>query len=168
MPAEALDEAQGLQVTAEFLEREFPGIDRTGFVSTFEIIKVSNQLVQVVEREVFRPAGWSWAGWRIMFALYCRGPLLASHFSTLADVSRPSVSSALSTLERDGYIQRRKESQDRREVTVHLTEQGDDAVRRTFPDSVKVMNGVLGALSCEEVAVLEKLLAKISTTHGLF
>ena len=57
------------------------------------------------------------AGFRLMFCIWVADELEPRELAHLAGLTRASVSSALNTLERDGLIERSRESEDRRLVT---------------------------------------------------
>lgn len=96
----------------------------------FRIIRLSNRMNQDFETHVYRPLGLSAAGFTILFVLRVTGPLEPRDLAQVIGVTRASVSSALNTLERDGLVERRRESTDRRVVTVVLTEAGRALVIR--------------------------------------
>ena len=89
-------------------------------------------LVQDLEANVHRPRGLSWAGFRLLFALWVAGPLEPRGLARLSAVSRASISSVLNTLQRDGLVERRRVSADRRVVTVVLTDRGRGVVADAF------------------------------------
>jgi DNA-binding MarR family transcriptional regulator len=107
-------------------------IDAETFAITFNLIRAANVLVAKLEQDVYRSRGVSYAGFRVMFALWVVGPTEPKQLAHLANVTRSSTSSVLNTLERDGLVERRRESADRRLVTAALTERGADLVHETF------------------------------------
>jgi DNA-binding MarR family transcriptional regulator len=66
--------------------------------------------------------------------VWVTGELEPRDIARLSGLSRAAVSSVLNTLERDGFVERFRESADRRLVTVRLTGEGErrlvDAYRR--------------------------------------
>ena len=80
-----------------------------------------------------RPMGWTWPGFRVLFWLWLLGPLEPRQIAEVSSSSRASVSSALNTLERNGFVERRRGLADRRLVTVELTEKGRSASPRRSP-----------------------------------
>jgi DNA-binding MarR family transcriptional regulator len=104
-----------------------PNADLDALRASFDLIRASTRLVQRLEAEVHREAGWSMAGFRVMFCVWVSGELEPRDIARLSGLSRAAVSSVLNTLERDGLVERSRESHDRRLVTVRLT---DDGARR--------------------------------------
>lgn len=104
-----------------------PATDLDALRASFALVRASTRLVQRLEAEVHREAGWSMAGFRVMFCVWVGGELEPREIARLSGLSRAAVSSVLNTLERDGLVERTRESHDRRLVTVRLT---DDGARR--------------------------------------
>ena len=95
-------EALARERVAEFA----PEADLDVLGTSFDLVRVSNQLINDFETNVHRPLGWSWAGFRIMFVVAVAGPLEPARVARLAGVTRASISAVLNTLERDGFATR--------------------------------------------------------------
>lgn len=143
-----------------------PGADLQAMAVVFNLVRLANRIVQDLEVEVHRSAGWSWAGFRVMFTVLVAGELKPREISRLSGVSRASVSSVLNTLERDGFVERVRESTDRRLVTVRLTEMG----RRNLLNSYRSHNRRelewVSELSDKEQVVLIELLRRLLARPG--
>lgn len=135
-------------------------IDVDALVMLSDLLSAASQLLGELEA-VHRPEGWSWAGFRIMLAAYLHGPLEPRRAARLAGVTRASISAVLNTLERDGYVERRRESSDRRVVTIVLTEAGRRAVRKGFLLQHGVEREWVAPLRRREVRTLTDLLARV-------
>ena len=114
------------------LAEEAESVDPTVFAATFDLIRVANRLMYDFEVNVHRPLGMSWAGFRVLFCTWVEKEVEPRELARLCAVSRGTVSSVLNTLERDGLLSRRRESADRRIVTVEITEKGRRRVKRAF------------------------------------
>lgn len=137
--------------------------DVDGDVSTAlsNLLWVAGDLLGQLETEVHRPSGWSWAGFRIMLTAYLLGPLEPRVAARLAGVTRASISAVLNTLERDGLVERRRESADRRVVAIVLTEQGRKAVRLGFRRHHEVERRFAAPLDRRELVQLNELLQRL-------
>ena len=125
------------------------------------LVRVANELIGDLEMSVHRPQGWSWAGYRIMFSVLVAGPLEPRQVAPLAGVTRASISAVLNTLERDGLVERRRQSDDRRVVTIWLTPSGRRAVLEGFGMHHRVEKAWVAALSPAERKTLLRLLRKM-------
>lgn len=128
------------------------------------LVRSSNLLVADLDARVWRPLGVSYAGFRVLFAIWVMGPLEPRVISQLASVSRASISSVINTLERDGYVLRTRESSDRRLVTVTLSEAGLALWQDSFEDHNAREREWSAALTPEERAQMIHLLDKL--IHG--
>ena len=81
-----------------------------------------------------RPHGLTWAGFRVLNVLWVSGTSEVREIARHLGVARPSVSSALTTLEQAGLVRRIRSETDRRLVFVEMTPEGltafHDAVER--------------------------------------
>lgn len=143
-------------------ERLDPDTSLDGVSLVFLLARLSGQLLGELDA-IHRPRGWSWSGFRIMFAVLVAGPLEPRQIAPLAGVTRASISAVLNTLERDGLVERRRDSQDRRVVTIVLTEEGRAQVLDVHRAQRAVENEWAETLSPAErtqfLSLMRKLLA---------
>jgi DNA-binding MarR family transcriptional regulator len=71
----------------------------------------------------------------------------------------------LNELEDQGFVERRRDPEDRRRHRVQITHQGEVALARTEPARRAIEEEILGALSAEERATLASLLSR--AVYGL-
>ena len=114
------------------LVEEVATIDPSVFAAMFDLFRVANRLVQDFESTIHRPLGMTWAGFRVLFCIWVEQAVEPRDLARLCAITRPTVSSVLNTLERDGLVARRRQSSDRRVVTVVITEKGRQRVRQAF------------------------------------
>ncbi len=116
-----------------------------------------------LESTVHRPRGWSWPGFRVLFALWLCGPSDATHVAKLSGMSRAAVSALVKTLERDGLVQRKRSERDRRSVVLALTDTGRDAIVSTYHQHNRREQTWTDVLSKPEQTILIGLLEKLAT-----
>jgi DNA-binding MarR family transcriptional regulator len=93
-----------------------------------DLTRLVARLVQDFEKRVHRPLGLTWAGFRILNALWVFGGLDQQEIGRVSGSSRASVSSALATLENRGLVTRRRAEADRRQLVVELTDEGSETL----------------------------------------
>lgn len=142
-----------------------PTVDLDVLTVALNIVRVSNLLTQDLESRVHRPYGWSWAGFRVMFAVLVTEGAQPREVARLAGVSRASVSGVLNTLERDGLVIRERGSADRRIVTVRLTDRGRRATVEAFKRNHQIEKAWLATLDRSEIQRLISLLHRIHSPH---
>ncbi|MEQ6896012.1 MarR family winged helix-turn-helix transcriptional regulator [Microbacterium sp. KR10-403] len=127
-----IDAVQFEAMAEEAVDRFVPEADFGAMAVIFNMVRLSGRVVADLEKTVHRPAGLTWASWRVMFALWVAGDLEPRVLAHLSGVSRASISATLNTLERDGHIVRSRSDSDRRVVTVSIT----DKARATIAEVV--------------------------------
>ena len=141
------------------------GLDPVTFRAMFGIFRLGGRMFNDLEARVHRPAGWSLAGFRVMFLLWVVGPVESFEIARLTGLSRAAISSAVNTLERDGLVDRRRESDDRRVVTVYLTDDGATRLESAYRAQNVRERELFGDLSDDELAKLTELMRRISATR---
>src|SRR5699024_8128679 len=96
------------------------------------LVRAANLLANDLDSTVWRNFGLTYAGHRVLFVVWAVGPLSPREIARYASVSRASISSVINTLERDGFVDRERTSEDRRLVTVRLTERGRELWGSSF------------------------------------
>jgi len=102
--------------------------DLDAMAVVFNLIRAANRAQQDLETTVHRPAGVTWAAFRVLFTIFAVGPLTPLQLARLSSVSAASVSSVLNTLERNGLVLRRPSQDDGRSLVVELTARGQEVV----------------------------------------
>ncbi len=170
MSGRRLDGAAFERSAADKIELAISGADLDAFRASFDAIRFATRLVQRLESTVHRPAGWSMAGFRVMFCVWVAGELEPRDISHFSGLSRAAVSSVLNTLEREGLVERRRESDDRRLVTVRLTESGQQGMLAAYEQQNRVEQDVFGGMSRAalrtHVDQLQRLLSRRPSDGG--
>jgi DNA-binding MarR family transcriptional regulator len=161
---EPSDAAVGADETDELARQrvlEFePGADVGAMSLMFNLVRLADRVTQDFDT-LHRPRGFSWAGFRILFWLWILGPLEPRRIADLTSSSRARISAVLKTLERDGFVERRRDSRDGRLVTVALTAQGRERIDRAFVEQNALESGWVAALDPEEQKQLAGLLKRL-------
>ncbi len=134
-------------------------VERTDLV--YNLTRFWNRHSQDAE-SLHRRLGWSWAGFRIMNILWAVGPLEARALTRMSASSRATISSVLSTLERDGMITRDRTEADRRQVLVRLTPEGDARLQEGLRAQAERDRAWFAVLSPQEQEVLSGLLQRLA------
>jgi DNA-binding MarR family transcriptional regulator len=137
-----------------------PDADLSAFSVAFSIVRAAERLTLELET-VHKPMGWTWPGFRVLFWLWLLGPLEPRRIADVASSSRASVSSALNTLERNGFVVRSRGSVDGRTVTVELTDKGTERLAEAYGAANQREQELLAGFSAEERRVLAELLGRL-------
>jgi MarR family 2-MHQ and catechol resistance regulon transcriptional repressor len=115
------------------------------------------------EGEVIRGAGLTESQFGALEALHHLGPLCQRELAAKVLKSAGNMTTVVDNLERRGLVERRREGDDRRVVTVHLTESGEELVRRVFPMVVNALVSAFSVLSAKEHNQLAALCRRLGT-----
>lgn len=89
-----------------------------------------------------------------------------THLAEMAWADPGNVSGIVDRLEREGWVQRQRSSQDRRVVLIALTAQGRALLDEILPQHRAAVRQVMGGLTAAERATLRDLLARIEGRVG--
>ncbi|MCB5909514.1 MarR family winged helix-turn-helix transcriptional regulator [Streptomyces pinistramenti] len=145
--------------------RELPGVDPLAMRLVLTLHRAANMLVYDLESTVHRPRGWSWPGFRVLFAVWLAGPVEAKKVAELSGMSRAAVSALVGTLERDGLVTKERAPHDGRAVHLGLTAAGMQAITSAFRSHNEREREWAGSLSADEQETLISLLGKL-TAHS--
>jgi DNA-binding MarR family transcriptional regulator len=130
------------------------------------ISQVSSMHVRAAERGAHQARGRNWLGFRLLYMIWMFEPVEAKDLARFAQISRQTISSALSVLEADGLITRsRSSATDRRLVQLGLTEKGRDEARESILAQNNAMTEWLHVLDEDEQDTLLRLLRRLHAHH---
>src|SRR3954447_5274825 len=94
-------------------------------------------------------------------ALYHLGPLCQRDLGEKLLKSTGNITMVVDNLERRGLVRPVRGTEDRRYVTVHLTEEGDRVIREAFPEHAARVADEMSRLTPEEQEMLGRLCRKL-------
>jgi DNA-binding MarR family transcriptional regulator len=145
---------------------EVPGVDAQALHTILLLHRATDVIVYDLESGVHRPAGWSFAGFRMMFVLWLVGPMPSGRLARLTGSSRAAVSALAKTLEAEGLVARGTAAANRRTVVLSLTDEGRRRLLAAFEDHHKRESSWAGRLSDGEQQTLIRLLGKLIAGAG--
>ncbi|OGG45826.1 MAG: MarR family transcriptional regulator [Candidatus Handelsmanbacteria bacterium RIFCSPLOWO2_12_FULL_64_10] len=101
-----------------------------------------------------------------MEALLHLGPLCQCDLGKKLLKSSGNITMVVDNLEKQGFVERRREVEDRRFVTVHLTDKGQRFIAEIFPRHVAAIVEEMGALTPPEQEDLGRLCRKLGRREG--
>ena len=163
---EDLDYLSFVDYAIERTTSELPQVDPAAMRLGLTLHRLTSTLVYDWESTVHRPRGWSWGGFRVLFALWLAGPMEAKRVAQLSGMSRAAVSALVNTLERDGLVSRKQAERDKRAVLLNVTDAGHDAITSAYQAHNERERAWANALSKPELMVLIGLLEKLATSSA--
>ena len=142
----------------------WPDVDQESMRIVMLLGRVSSALVYDIESAVHRPSGWTWAGFRLLFALWITGPLDAKRAAQLTGMSRAAISSLVRTLEKERLITRTADPNDGRSIQLALTDRGRSELTAAYRLHNTREREWIDTLSDDEKAALLKVLHRLVET----
>ncbi len=106
------------------------GVDLDAQAVVFQLYRTSTDVIAALEAKALRPLGLSHTGFALLVTIWVGGPQEVRGLARKHRLSKPSITSAIGTLERMDLVARERSTEDRRLVSVALTAQGRRLVRK--------------------------------------
>ncbi|MFN8434977.1 MAG: MarR family transcriptional regulator [Anaerolineales bacterium] len=97
----------------------------------------------------------------VLEALYHIGSMTQGEVSSKVLKSTSNLTTVIDNLERDGYVRRERDAEDRRVIHVHLTESGTSKIEAVLPNHVGALVEIFSVLSASEQETLGELCKKL-------
>lgn len=144
----------------------YPGVDVSAVETLMVFMRASRDVFTVVESRLSH-YGISQGKVALLLLLFRNkgDSLTPSELADKAGVTRGTITGLIDGLERDGMIERKVHSSDRRMITIHLTERSSELIDQFLPEHFKNAELLMSELTEEERITLIDLLQK--TLKGL-
>lgn len=97
----------------------------------------------------------------VMETIYHLGPMCQKELGAKQLSTGGNITLIVDNLEKRGLVERVRNTEDRRYITVHLTEEGKKLMKRVFPRHAKAIAEEFAVLSPDEQALLSSLCKKL-------
>lgn len=147
------------------LARQYPGLDPSATDAFLHLLRAADELFSAREKSL-NFHGISCGRFSVLMQLWDKEnnrpiPQTPAELADVAGVTRATMTGLVDTLERDELVRREPAPSDRRMMTVHLTDKGQELLARVLPNHFRLAGEMMAPLSEEERKVLVSLLAKI-------
>jgi MarR family 2-MHQ and catechol resistance regulon transcriptional repressor len=116
-------------------------------------------LARLAERHTLGDLTWS--QFAVLEALYHLGHMTQSEISSKVLKSGSNMTTVIDNLERDGFVRRERDANDRRVIHVHLTEAGRGKIESVLPGHVAALVEEFKSLTPSEQETLGELCKKL-------
>ncbi len=154
---------------AERLIQERLGDRRLDFDSMLAVSNIYRAATAVrrrAEKGVLSEFGLSWGGFTTLWVLWVWGEMRSADLADECDLSKGTLTGVVKTLEKRGFVQRKQVEEDRRKVTVSLTDAGLEAIEQLFPLFNVLEGEMVGDLSTSEKQEMAELLRRVIVAAG--
>ena len=97
----------------------------------------------------------------VLEALFHLGSMTQGEISTKVLKSGSNMTTVVDNLERDGYVRRERDAEDRRVINIHLTEAGKKKIEVVLPGHIAALVDEFSVLSASEQQTLAELCKKL-------
>ncbi|MGH2589592.1 MAG: MarR family winged helix-turn-helix transcriptional regulator [Actinomycetota bacterium] len=128
------------------------------------LFRASAAIRRHMESKVLADDRLSWTSFVAMWVLWVWGEMESRDLAAAVGISRPTSTGVVTTLERRGYVRRRKNAEDGRMVRVSLTDRGRRKIEELFPRFNAEETVVTSHLSTEQQDAMAKMLRSMLRT----
>jgi DNA-binding MarR family transcriptional regulator len=157
--------------------REFPDLDPSAAEAFLHLLRTGDDVFAMTERNL-SDHSISHGRFGVLMLLWrstqpraaklmgaddcaCGGPRTPAELADAAGVTRATMTGLIDTLERDGFVKREPDPDDRRMMSVRLTPKGDRFLNDFLPGHFKLIAELMSPLSEAERKSLVRILAKV-------
>lgn len=119
----------------------------------------NSMLASLASRNITGDLTYSQFG--VLESLYHLGSMTQGEVSSKVLKSTSNLTTVIDNLERDGYVRRERDVEDRRVIHVHLTEAGTSKIEAVLPKHVGALVDIFSVLSPAEQETLGELCKKL-------
>lgn len=114
----------------------------------------------------FAAAGLTVSQFGVLEALFHGGPLCQRDLAKKILKSTGNITMVIDNLEKRQLVQRERDAEDRRFITVQLTDAGRQLISSIFPEQLAAIMAEMGTLTDEEQDELGRLCRKLGLRQG--
>jgi len=150
------------QVITETVKGLFPPVDDISLQLSTTLKRAKTLLVHREEREVHRDLGCTPPAFQVLAMLWIFGPMPTRELCRLAGISRQAAFALITTLEKNDLVEKRPtDGEDRRLVSINITEAGRDVVQLGLPEQNRCHARFFSHLDDDEKKTLLTLLSRL-------
>ncbi len=139
-------------------------LDFRAMAAVSNLFRASAAIRRNMESKVLADDRLSWTSFVVLWVLWVWGEMESRDLAAAVGISRPTSTGVVTTLERRGFVARRRSSADGRMVRVSLTAAGRSKIEELFPRFNAEEVAVTSRLGPEEQEQLAKMLRSMLRT----
>lgn len=155
---EMLDAERDVQARLGDRPLDFDSLDAIS-----NIYRAAAAVRQRAEREVLSEYSLSFGGFTILWVLWVWGEMEAARLAHECNLAKGTLTGMVTTLEKQGLVERTRVESDRRRVTVGLTPRGSDTIDEVFPLYNQLEGVISTKLTADDKQELARLLRLVIT-----
>jgi MarR family transcriptional regulator, organic hydroperoxide resistance regulator len=145
-------------------------VDFSALSLVSNLYRAASAIRRHMEQTVLAPERLSWTAFVTLWVLWIWGEMETRHLAAEANVTKGTLTGVLDTLERRGLLVRRRHEEDRRLISVALTDEGEAIISSVFPRfnaQETIIAGLLTEQQRDEVAgALRQVVRGVGATEA--
>lgn len=137
-------------------------LDFVALQAISNIYRAASAVRRRAERDLLGDAGLSWGGFTILWVLWVWGEMETARLATECDLAKGTLTGMLTTLEKQGLVERHRVAEDRRRVSVSLTDIGIARIEDLFPRFNTFERAMTADLTTDQQLALASLLRAVT------
>jgi DNA-binding MarR family transcriptional regulator len=125
------------------------------------LFRASTAIRRHMEATILAPDKLSWTSFVALWVLWVWGEMESRDLAAAIGISRPTSTGVVTTLERRGWVERRRSAEDGRMVRVALTPAGERKIADLFPRFNEQERAVTSRLAPEEQEAIAVMLRRM-------
>src|SRR6201993_981479 len=147
-----------------FLEdsKRFPGLDASACYVFLQLLRTGDELL-ALDEAILAALGTRHGRFVLLMLLdkHAPGEITPADLAEKTGVTRATITGLLDGLEKDGFVERCPDLENRRSIQVRLTAKGQEFIERVRPDYCRWFTSVVETLNADERKQLLVLLEKV-------
>ncbi len=134
----------------------------------FDLDKCVGHITELATKQIsdafgrrLQSAGVTRIQWIALYYIKINKIISQRELSNLMNVKDSSAGRLIDRLERDGYIERKRNDSDRRVIYIQLTNTGDKLITELMPYGQKFNSDLIKGIDEEDLIVFDKVLKKM-------
>jgi MarR family transcriptional regulator, organic hydroperoxide resistance regulator len=124
-------------------------------------VRMTHRAIQRRLQNAIEPYGVTLGMWYFLRALWDQDGLTQRELSNRVGTMEPTTLTAISAMERSGFVTRQRNDLDKRKINIRLTPAGKKLEQRLLPLAIDVINTAMSGFSKREAEMLTVLLQAI-------
>ncbi len=121
--------------------------------------------------ECLAPMGVTPAQWQVLVVLWEEDGIVQRELAERMVIEQATLTRTLDRMERDGFVERRRDEHDRRRFRVFVTEKGFGLINTLVPVAMKTLAAITDGFSEEEAKLfrsfLRRIIGNVDVSHPL-
>ena len=146
------------------LERDYPGF-KTYYIEAIQaLFHFSVDLEKSID-QFHTKNGFSRSRYLVLMVLLHEPTqrMAPNEIAQKLNVTRGNMTGIIDHLVKDGYVKKYQDEKDRRQVWIEMTVEGDQYLKKIFPDYFKRLGKMMSVISKDEIESLIRIVRKL---HG--